>query len=518
MKDLLATLWEHVKNTTAETRIVIASGVVLVFLTAGWMAYRSANPRMVPAFSGLDNSSFSAVTNALATAGIRFDASSPPGPFIVFVPADDIYKARNAVATHSALDLGSKGIDTSQGVSSIFDPAAKRLLENNKRDWQDLEKQLEAFTFVQTAVVRASGPPPSPFRPTQPQTVSVVVRLRGSAALDSGQRRALASTVRNGAHVPEENITITDQNGQLIFDGAEDQSLDEYIRFEKEWADLWTARAQAQLDTMFGPGLTKVSVSGEFDFSTTESVNEAFDPTKLKVSENATESKTPIELDSGVPLSTPSGGPAGLQANLQATPKPLASGVAEASESQTSSSYVYGRTTTHTEVGAPLLKHIAISLAVHDSLKDRLAEAEQMIKGLVRFDPERDELYSAALPLASVTLDDEGQPVLPTAEPAPEPPSRIVTLLIEHGVEILAAGAFLLVLLRSLRRGVAAPPAVEVENAAPSITDLMSEEELDMDLLARKHVEQMLEEDPEKVASLLSRWALGENFYAKAKS
>ena len=69
--------------------------------------------------------------------------------------------------------------------------------------------------------------------------------------------------------------------------------------------------------------------------------------------------------------------------------------------------------------------------------------------------------------------------------------------------------------MKSLKRGGAKPAA----QAKPSGNlDGQAEEEVDLDLLARQHVERMLEEDPEKVAALLSRWALGENFYAGTKS
>jgi hypothetical protein len=48
----------------------------------------------------------------------------------------------------------------------------------------------------------------------------------------------------------------------------------------------------------------------------------------------------------------------------------------------------------------------------------------------------------------------------------------------------------------------------------PMLSDLLGDDEIDLDLLARKHVEELLERDPEKVSALLSRWALGEQFYA----
>ena len=314
MKDILTSLWQHLLATTKQTRLVIGAGALLLVAVAGVMSYRAANPHMVPAFTGLDNMQFSAVTSALAGAGIRFDTTSPPGPLSVFVPASELYQARNAVATNSALDMGPKGIGIGEGAASIFDSSDKRLQQNQKRDWQDLELQIEALNFILAAVVRTSGPPPSPLLHSRPHTVSVVVHVLGSVSLEPGQRRALASIVRHGTNVPEENITITDQHGHLVFDGKADQGMSEYLSFEKEWADLWTARAQAKLDGMFGPGMTTVDVLGEFDFALQESVSENIDPTKVKLRETVSESSTPMEASVG--------GPAGLQTSLQNTSAP----------------------------------------------------------------------------------------------------------------------------------------------------------------------------------------------------
>lgn len=328
MPDLITNPWEHLKTTTAQVRLVIGVSFMLIVGAAGVMTYRAANSPMTPAFSGLDSAQFSAVTSALAAAGIQFDTTSPPAPYVVFVPFQSVYRARNAIATNSALNIGP------EGASSIFGPAAKPLQEIQEGGWQDLEMQLEAFSFVRNAAVHASGPPPQAIFQHRPPTVTVVVHMRRSARLDSTQRRALASTVRNGANVPEVNITITDQSGSILFDGANDLILGEFLRFEKEWADQWTGRAQDQLDIMFGPGMATVSVTGEFDFARTESNGEA-----------------------------------------------------------------YGPSATQTQVGAPALERITVSLAVHDTLSDRLPQAEDLVKRFVRFDEQRDQLFSAAFPL-----------------------------------------------------------------------------------------------------------------------
>ena len=116
--------------------------------------------------------------------------------------------------------------------------------------------------------------------------------------------------------------------------------------------------------------------------------------------------------------------------------------------------------------------------------------------------------------LASVPRDANGN-LLPETPAVPlEAPNALLTMLLEHGVEILAAAAFLLILFHSLRRGtrpIVLAPAV-AENESSEAPD----EEVDLDLLARKRIEELLREEPERVGALLSHWAMSDDLYAEA--
>lgn len=512
MKDLFLTLIEQLKATTAQTKLVIAAAIVLSLGAAGVMAYRSANPHMELLYGSLNNREMSDVTQALSTAGVRFEVNSVKAPYNIFVASDQIHAAHAAIGSSSALSAGPKGIiPGGGGMKSTFDDAGKRLQEGMKRDWQDLELQLETYNFVEAAIVRISGPPPSPILPSRAPTVSVVLHITGGVSLDQGVRLAIAGTVCKGTGTPEENVTITDQNGRIVFDGQSDNSQNEMLRFEEEWARSKSMIAQRALSS-YGDNLVTVTVAGTYDFKMSESVQEQLTPKGTVISEDTDSSTTPIDLSSGQPLNS-AGGPAGVASNLSATPTAIHT--SEATETHSSKKFGVGRTMTHVADTAPTLTRMTVAVSVHESLKDSLADIEEIVKNAIGFDEARgDSIAVATAPMTHIEVDDAGQPVQAAIEPAPEPPNKMMAMLLERGVEILAAGAFLLVLLKSLKKGVAKPEEVA---AATSPLDLINEEDLDLDMLARKHVEQMLEEDPEKVAALLSRWALGENFYAGAE-
>jgi flagellar biosynthesis/type III secretory pathway M-ring protein FliF/YscJ len=94
-------------------------------------------------------------------------------------------------------------------------------------------------------------------------------------------------------------------------------------------------------------------------------------------------------------------------------------------------------------------------------------------------------------------------------------------MLVEWGLELLAGAAFVFVLLRSLKKSGAkaapdgaagASPDTELTQAILALQNA-TEGDSSAEELARRHVEELLQADPDRVGALLSRWALGEDYY-----
>ena len=513
MKDLLKSLTRALQGTDLATRVIVAVGTLCAVAVVAVVATWAGRPALVPLLTGLDETQFSAVTRALATAGLRYETSSPPGPYSVFVDESRRYQAQNAVHAVGALDLGPRGIPSGAGTSTIFQGKDERDQINLKRAWQELENQLRALAFVEEAVVRISPGLRSPLLARTPATVSVLVRLKGTDHLSRAQRQTLAAIVRNAANVPDENIVISDQFGNSLFDGVREEGLDTALQFERDFVTSETQRAQSFLDRVFGPGLAAVSIVGEWDHDRRETVDESFDPTKLRVSESLSETRTPIEP--GV-----AGGPAGVASSIDQAAAPASGEPPFAETSESDTRYQYGSKTTHTVQAVPQLVRLAITLTLDSSLAERLDEARSMVEDLVGFQEGRDQMTATALPLATVARDADGKVLPPEPEVAPEAQSRALTLLLEHGVEVLTALAFLLVLLRSLRKGRAVPAEAGAPGAGgrPAGAGAFGpEEEIDVEALARRKIEQMVQDEPERVGVLLSRWALGDTYARSAR-
>jgi flagellar biosynthesis/type III secretory pathway M-ring protein FliF/YscJ len=514
MKETLQSIWTLLSKSNAATRLVVGMGVLLALSVAGISAYRSANPHMEFFIGDLDNSEFARATKALDQAGIRFNTSTGRAPYSIFVESSKKYQAHGAVATSGALDMGTMGIDTG-GASSAWESSVERIQKADARYWQEVENQLSKLHWVRSAKVIARAPTTRILGRTDKPTVSVILNTRGAQPTPE-QAQNVGSIVRMAFNVPEENITVLDHNGATIFNGKSHDQLSGTLAFQRSFDQEKTQSVQALLDGIYGPNLTKVRVSGDWSFVQKETVGEVRGPGG-KISERIQKSKTP---PAGMV-----GGPAGLNESFGAATQPIgaSSGPVLATKDDTETKYAVGTQTTHEVENSPVLKHLSVSLTLDESLRDQAEAIANQVKAAVGFREDREDLMSTnTTAFAGLERDSDGVPVAPAAIEVPEPPNAMMTTLIEHGVEMLAVLLFFGLLLRSMKqaKGVVTGEGSSHSRSISTMTlsDLEDGEiEIDPSLLARKHIENLLESDPDRVSSLLTRWAMGDQFYAESK-
>lgn len=506
MKTTFQNFLQILRNSNGPTRIVLGAASVLMLAIAGFSWYRSANPHMVFFRGEMDSAEFSRVTSALGTAGIRFETTAGRAPYSVWVESDRKHDAWNAVATEGALDSGSRGIDTNQGTSA-FDAAIERNQRADARHWQEVEKQLEALSWVSRASVKASVPRGSMLGRRALPTVSVVVSTRGMVRPTITQARAATRIVGNAFGVPDENVVMTDQEGTPLAPSEGEQGLAGILEFQSAFDDRETRRAQEWLDRTYGPDVAVVSVKGQWTYERVESVDETIDPKSKALLSDRT--------DESVDAAPAVGGPAGVQSNIQGA---RSQGSNESTRTDSSKTYTYGSSTTHRVQSEPVLERLSVSLLLDSSIETELDAATATVQGLVGFDEARGDLFSAtSRTIFGIERDAAGLPIAPAPLEVPEAPSATTGMLIEWGLEALAGIAFLFVLMKSLKKGASgtseAAPDFDAEGLNQALLTLQGGASNSAEEAARRHVEELLEADPERVGALLSRWALGEDYY-----
>lgn len=535
MKQLLGNLWTQFVAAGAPARWAVGAVLTCAAVVGGFSMYQARNPHFEVLVADLDDTMFNRAVAALANAGIRYRTTMPPGPYTVFVESPRKYEALNAIHLAGDFTGPARGIDADvTGTSAMFLGQRERDQRSEKRDWQETELQLEQLVFVSRAFVKVSGSAGGTLLGGRrdDRRASAVVNLRGGIVPDSSQRRTLASIVSKSTGVPLAQVIVTDQLGNLLFDGADEFGLESQLAIERAWQSSLERRLQGLLDQAFGPGLTIVGVNGQWRHVRQESVEETLDPSKKP------RSKRTFKVE-GTQTETAVGGPAGTYANTADTGTgQLRTGTSgNKSTNESEEQYAFGSKTTHLVAQPHVLERMSISLIVDESIADKLQVAERSVKGWATFDETRGDTFEGqTLALAGLARDEAGKPL--PAEPAPtvEPANPLVGKVLEHGIEIAAAVAFLVLLLRTLKSasrpgrggragalaasgGPGGTAVVKLDvDGKPMLSDLLGDDDVDLDLLARKHVEELLEKDPEKVSALLSRWALGEQLYASSGS
>jgi flagellar M-ring protein FliF len=520
MKDFFATLRQQFTDMGGATKAVLGLALLAFVGIAAFASTWASRPSFTLLYSDLDPRHAAAVQAALATANVRFQVSQPPGPFVIHVDESQYYIAQNAVAISGALDSAPEGIQTNgAGASQVFLSAPERAQNVLKREWQELEKQLEELDFVQRAHVSTSTPDSSPLRKSAPMTVAVTLTLRGRAELSRGQASTVAKIVQYRFGVPQDNVIISDQSGRNLFEAPSDANgagvasdlLDHRRRHDEELA----SKTNQVLDRIFGPGLAYVVVSSDWTYEEVESVKETLDPkNKVVVQETSNKSTMP-------PDSNPSGGGvAGATSNLTAefgsnnaaippkTAEATTTTGVGATTSESQKSTIVGRETQLSKSKAPKLAHLSLSLFLDDSQKDRLKDLESSVKASIGFDEKRGDSFSSMVtPFASVKRDDAGKVVAPEVPKESAEPSRFTQMLVERGIEIAAAVAFLFLLVKTLagaKKSTIRTAAQTTAAEEPQLDDHM------LELLARGEIEELLKSDPARVSSILSRWAAEE--------
>jgi flagellar M-ring protein FliF len=488
--------------------VSIAAAVVLCVVVAHW----ASQPSFELLCSGLDGRELGAVQSALAGAGVRYRVSQPPGPYLVHVDEEQYYVAQNAVALAGALDHAPEGIPSgASGAADVFQSAQERAQSALKREWQELEKQIEELDFVERARVSTSIPDRSALRKPEPMTVAVALTLRGRAELSRAQANTVARLARFRFNVPAKNVLVTDSTGRaLMEDGAGDDDaalaqevFDQGRRYDAELQ----RKANDALQRVFGPELAHVVVTSSWKQEEIESVKESIDPkNKVVVSETASKSSS-----GGTTAAT--GGPAGTASNVAGEPGASNPGAnstngsepstSPSTTSESSKTTIVGRETQMRRSHAPHLERLSLSLFLDQSLKPRQGEVEAAVKSAVGFDAQRGDSFAAmTAPFAGVERDPQGQPV-PHKATQVDAPSRWLELLLQRAVEIAAAAALVFVVWRVLR---APKKNLDLDPPRPAGVD----EEKWTEMLARSRVEELVRTDPARVAAILSRWVADE--------
>jgi type III secretory pathway lipoprotein EscJ len=170
-------------------------------------------------FSNYSDRDGGAITASLDQMGVKYKFSD--GGNAILVPAEQVPSMRLKLAAQGLPRAGNVGFEllenqklgTSQFVEQVN---YQRSLEG------ELARSIQALAAVSSARVHLALPKPSVFvREQQKPTASVLLNLQPGRTLDQAQVSAIVHLVASSVpELPASNVTVVDQNGNLLSDTA----------------------------------------------------------------------------------------------------------------------------------------------------------------------------------------------------------------------------------------------------------------------------------------------------------
>jgi len=279
-------------------RIAAMAGVTLALV--GFFAFvmmRVTQPAMSVLYADLQSSDSSGIIRDLEARNIRYEIRDEGRT--ILAPKDTITRLR--------MDLASKGLPTGGSVGyEIFDKGdafsatsfvqgvnALRALEG------ELARTIRSLSRVQSARVHLALPERRLFERDREQPRASIV-LKVSGELEPGQVRAIRHLVASAVEgLKPERISIVDERGRLLADGAQADSATSVAADEKQVAFERRMRSQVEeiVASIVGQGRTRVQVSAEMDINRIQQTSDTFDPESRVVRSTQTRNETAATTD-----------------------------------------------------------------------------------------------------------------------------------------------------------------------------------------------------------------------------
>ena len=272
-------LLEFVKTLGAPR--IAAMGAVTIALV-GFFAFlmlRVTAPQMTPLFTDLPLGDSAAIVKELDREGVPYELRNDGG--IIMVAKDRVARLRMELAESGLPKGGGVGYEIFDKSDALGTTSFVQNINNLRALEGELARTIRGIDRVQAARVHLVMPERPLFsRDKVEPSASIVLKVRG--ALEPAQVRAIRHLVATAVTgLRPQRISIVDEQGQLLADGAGDDSNGGDVSADERRA-AFEQRLRQQVEgivtSVVGPGHARVQLSAEFDFNKVTQTSDKFDP------------------------------------------------------------------------------------------------------------------------------------------------------------------------------------------------------------------------------------------------
>lgn len=469
---------------------IIAVAVLIAVVTALVLWSRTPDYRVL--YSSLSDQDGGAIIAALQQANVPYKFSD--GGSAILVPSDQVNETRLKLASQGLPKSGSVGMELMDNEKFGISQFAEQV--NYQRGLEgELERTIQSISVVRQAHVHLAIPKPSVFvRDREAPTASVLVNLFPGRVLDEGQVSAITHMVASSvADLPVKNVTIVDQDGNLLTQPSTGTGLDaSQLKYVQQVEHNTQQRIDAILAPLFGAGNAHSQVSADIDFNQSEQTAETYgpngNPQQASIRSQQTSQATEMTQSgaSGVPgaLSNtppqPASAPIAVASGAAATPGVTTTPLNERKDATTN--YELDKRVSHVEQSKGGVKRLSAAVVInyqrvvdakgHASMQpltpEKLAQVTQLVKDAMGYDAKRGD--SVNLVNATFTTDVDPLANLPWWK-QPE----IISLAIQAakwlGIGLVALILYLVMVKPAMKRAFPPPGEGAEGSGAGSLLD-----------------------------------------------
>ncbi|WP_323119555.1 flagellar basal-body MS-ring/collar protein FliF [Burkholderia alba] len=395
-------------KTNPRLPFLVVAALAIAAIVALVLWSRAPDYRVL--YSNLSDRDGGAIIAALQQSNIPYKFADAGGA--ILVPSNQVHETRLRLAALGLPKGGSVGFELMDnqkfGISQFAEQVNyQRALEG------ELQRTIESINAVRGARVHLAIPKPSVFvRDREAPSASVFVDLYPGRVLDEGQVLAITRMVASGVpDMPAKNVTIVDQDGNLLTQPAAASGLDaSQLKYVQQIERNTQKRIDAILVPIFGTGNARSQVSADIDFAKVEQTSESYSPngTPQQSAIRSQQTSTATELAQG--------GASGVPGALSNTPPqpasaPIVAGNGQSGPSSTpvsdrkdsTTNYELDKTVRHVEQPMGGIKRLSVAVVVNyqpsTDAKGRvtmqplpapkLAQIEQLVKDAMGYDEKR---------------------------------------------------------------------------------------------------------------------------------
>jgi flagellar M-ring protein FliF len=304
----------HIR-TNPRLPIMVVGALLIAVLAALYLWSRAPDYKVL--YSNLSDRDGGAIITALQTMNVPYKFTDAGGA--ILVPADQVHEMRLRLAQQGLPKGGSVGFELMDnekfGISQFAEQVNyQRALEG------ELERTINALSAVSDSHVHLAIPKPTVFvSEKQSPTASVLINLWPGRVLDDGQVAAVTHMVSSAVpDMPAKNVTIVDQNGNLLTAPTTGNGLDAtQLKYVTQIQQDTQRRIDAILAPLFGEGNVHSQVAADVDFSKIEQSSEQYTPNETPKDSAIRSQQTSESKELG---QTPSGGVPGALSNTPPQP------------------------------------------------------------------------------------------------------------------------------------------------------------------------------------------------------